>query len=222
MAHNRAAAIKYVLDNLEALVPGNSDTERYKAYLEGLSDKELTQYFQDLRDRTKWLTITVPNFGKSRIDIERNYKLADKLGLRFHKKVWYPNGEDGSSYQSEIDRLVIMQPVRIASQRLDKKKSIPKNQRSVNMLTGQPTGASKGASFSFPEIRLARAMGLEGSVVELIKYRGGDLRGNAALTASLIRTGRASIDVLKHYASGVESTARVQTYFNCMHLRMEV
>lgn len=222
MKGNRKDAVDFILKGLEGLAPGNSDVKRYREFFDKCSDKELAQYFQDIKDGKKWLTLTVPNFGPVRLSVERNFALADKLGLRFYKKVWFPAEGDLPQFMAPIERLCILQPFRLASQRLDKKKSIPKNQRSINMLTGQPTGSSKGASFSFPEIRLAKAMGLESSVVELLKYRGGDVRGHAALTASLIRTGQASIEALKHFASGVESTKRVQTYFNCMHLRMEV
>lgn len=219
---NKDKAIKYILDGLQAILPGNTDVARYKRYLEGLSKKDLDQYFKDLKEGTKWITLTAPNFGKSNLDIERNFKVAEKLGLEFYKKVWMPAEGDNPQYLSPIPRLCVHQPFRLASQRVDKKRAVPKHQRSLNALTGQATNASKGAGYSFPEIRLARAMGLDSSIVEMIKYRGGDLRGHAALSASLLRTGRASINALKHYASGVESTARIRTYFNCMHLRMEI
>ena len=90
--------------------------------------------------------------------------------------------------------------------------SIPKTQRVINALTGQPTGDSKGAGISHPELRVCAAMGLDSTMIELMKYRGGDNRGKAALTASLIRTGRASQSVLENFASGVESTSTLRSY----------
>ena len=222
MAYQREKALKFIYDNLEAILPGNIDVARHKRYFDSLSDKQLAEFFKDIQAGKKWLTLTAPNYWKSTLDLERNYKLADKLGLRLHKRIWMPASEGLPAYLSPIERLVCFQPFRIASQRVDKKKSIPKNRRHVNMLTGQATGASKGASFSFPEIRLAAAMGMEDSVVELIKYRGGDNRGGAALTASLLRTGRASMKALSYFASGVESSARLQTYLACMHLKTSI
>ena len=113
---------------------------------------------------------------------------------------------------------VIKVPVRVASQRIAKKMSIPKHQRIINSITGQPTGDSKGAAFSAPELRLCVAMGLDKTSVELMKYRGGDQRGWAALNASLNRFGNARQDQLQHFASGVVSTATLKTFLTSAHL----
>ena len=114
--------------------------------------------------------------------------------------------------------LVIKIPLRIASQRIAKKMSIPKHQRVINSITGQPTGDSKGAGFSAPELRLCVAMGLNKTSVELMKYRGGDLRGWAALNASLNRFGSARQEQLSHFASGVVSTSTLKTFLTSAHL----
>ncbi len=219
MAKNRQAATAYILEKLEQLLPGNSDTARYKTYLEGLSHPAFDQYMQDLASGKKYLTLTAPNFGKTNLNLERNYALADKLGVNFHHRLWMEGDDDTPTYLTPIPYLVVKLPFRLASQRLDKKKSIPKTQRVVNPLTGQPTGDSKGAAISYPELRVCAAMGLEKTMVELMKYRGGDARGNAALNASLMRTGRATQETLKHFAGGVESTATLKTFLASAMLR---
>lgn len=219
MTKNRQAATAFILEQLEKLLPGNSDTARYKTYLEGLSNPAFDQYMQDLASGKKYLTLTAPNFGKTNLNLERNYALADELGISFHHRLWIEGDEDTPTYLTPIPYLVVKLPFRLASQRLDKKKSIPKTQRVVNPLTGQPTGDSKGAAISYPELRVCAAMGLEKTMVELMKYRGGDARGNAALNASLMRTGRANQETLKHFASGVESTATLKTFLTSAMLR---
>ena len=219
MSGNRKAAIEYILKNLEEILPGNSDTPRYKEYLEKLSDKEFEAYMQALKTGDKYLTITAPNFGKVNLNLERNKKLADKLGIKLFHKLWFEGDENMPSYLSPIEYLVLKLPVRVASQRLAKKMSVPKTQRVINTLTGQPTGDSKGASISHPELRVCAAMGLENSMIELMKYRGGDNRGYAALNASLMRTGRASLKTLSFFASGVESTATLKTYLTAAMLK---
>lgn len=218
-ASRKAAFINFILSNLEAIAPGNSDTPRYKAYLEKMSDKEMKEYAKSLQSGEKYLTLTVPNAGKTKLSLERNFALAEKLGVKFFQKLWIEGKGDLPTYQTPIEYLVLMLPVRLASQRVAKKMSIPKTQRVINPLTGQPTGDSKGAGISLPELRVASALGLENSMVEMIKYRGGDLRGNAALNASLMRTGQASQETLKHYASGVESTKTLKTYLTSAHLK---
>lgn len=218
MPKNRAAAEAFIIENIKAILPNCSDVERYQAYFKSLNDAEFGQYIDDLKTGKKFLTITAPNFGSENLSLERNFALADKLGHDFFHRLWVKGEEGMPSYLTPVKYLVVSLPFRIPSQRLDKKKSIPVSQRVTNALTGQPTGDSKGASISYPEIRVCAAMGLDNSLVELLKYRGGDQRGYAAFNASLIRTGRASQDALKYFASGVESTARLKTFLTACHL----
>lgn len=218
MAKDRKSATAYILNILESILPGNSDVPRYKAYLEGLSDKAFEQYAQDLKSGAKYLTLTVPHGGPT-LSIERNVALADKIGLKLFNKLWMPGDETTPPYLSPIEYMVVKLPVRIAAQRIKKKMSIPKTQRVINTLTGQPTGDSKGAGISHPELRVCAAMGLDMSMVELMKYRGGDQRGRAALVASLSRTGQASQKVLENFASGVESTATLKAYLTSACLK---
>lgn len=222
MPGNRKAATDFILKSLEAILPGNSDTPRYKAHLESLSDKEFEQLMKDYKSGEKYLTLTAPNAAKQKLSIERNYAFADKIGVKFHQKLWYEGDGDTPAAQMPIERLVIKLPMRLASQRLDKKKSIPKTQKVINTLTGQPTGDSKGASISLPELRVCAAQGLDNTMVELIKFRGGDQRGNAALNASLVRTGHANLDTLAHFASGVVSGFTLKSYLTGCHLKANI
>lgn len=219
MAGNRQRATAFILKYMDAVLPGNPDTARYKTFLEGMSDKEFAQYMQDLKTGTRFLTLTAPNGKQPALSLERNFKVAEALGLRFFKKLYFSSDGESPEYLSPIEYLVIKLPMRLASQRIAKKASIPKTQRVINPLTGQPTGESKGASISYPEIRVIAAMGLENSLIELLKARGGDLRAGAALNASLMRTGRASMKTINHFASGVESTATLKTFLTAAHLR---
>lgn len=219
MAGNLNAATDLIVKTLEAILPGNTDGPRLKAYLESLSPKELDKYFEDLKSGEKYVTLTAPNFGKSNLNLERNHAVAKMLGVDFYQRIWMEGHDDQPTYLTPKKYLTVKLPMRLASQRIQKKMSIPKTQRVINTLTGQPTGESKGASISFPELRVCAAMGLEKSMVELMKYRGGDARGGAALNASLMRTGQASQAVLANFASGVESTATVKTYLTSAMLR---
>lgn len=218
MPGDRKKAEAQILADLEAISPGCVDVELYQKYFASMNDKAFEAFMLRLKDGSEWLTLTVPNAGKNKLDIERNVKLGDKWGHDFWSQIWFPADGEVSRYLTPEKYLVIKVPVRIASQRIAKKMSIPKHQRVINSITGQPTGDSKGAGFSAPELRLCVAMGLNKSSVELMKYRGGDLRGWAALNASLNRFGEARQDQLEHFASGVVSTATLKTYLTCAHL----
>jgi len=219
MAKDRKAVEAQILSDLALISPGCVDVQLYTDYFKRMSDKDFEAFMLRLKNKEEWISLTVPNVGKNTLSIERNYQLADKWKLNFHQKLWMPEDGDVPRYLTPHPYLVVMLPVRVASQRIAKKQSIPKHQRVLNTLTGQPTGDSKGAGFSAPELRLCVAMGLEKTAVELEKYRGGDLRGYAAMIASLGRYGQASQETLKHFASGVVSTTTVKSYFTSAHLK---
>lgn len=223
MAKNRQAAEAELLAGLELIAPGCSDIERYKQRFAKLTNAEFDAFIQRLRSGEETLQLTIPPGTEGKlINIERNMKVAAKWNHSFHQRIWMPADGDNPAYLTPISYFVCKEPVRIASQRIAKKASIPKTQRVINSLTGQMTGESKGASFSFPELRLCVAMGLKHAPTELMKYRGGDLRGNAALNASLVRLGSASLDTLSHFASGVVSTDTLYTYLTAAHIKNNV
>lgn len=219
MPGNRQAATAYILQALEEILPKNKDVAQYRVFLDGMSDADFDKYMHDLRSGKRYLTLTSPNHASTKLWLDKNVELAKKWKVKLHQKLWITGDEETPTHLTPIEFLVIPVTVRVASQRLQKKMSIPKTQRVINALTGQPTGDSKGASISYPELRVCAAMGLENSMVELMKYRGGDARGGAALTASLVRTGHASLKTLHHFASGVESTQTLKTFLTSIHLR---
>lgn len=220
---NRKQAEATLLSGLQELAPGCSDIARYQALFAKWSDKEFDHFMQKLKSGEATLQITVPPGTEGKhLTIENNFKVADKWGHDFFHRLWMPAEDGQPAYLTPIKYFVCQLPVRVASQRIAKKASIPKSARSINSLTGQPTGDSKGASFSFPETRLAAAMGLVKAPVELLKYSGGDTRGQAAMSASLVRTGRASQEVLKHFASGVVSTNTLHTYLTSAMIKNNV
>lgn len=217
---NRQKAEQELLDGLEAISPGCSDVARYKERFSKMDDQAFQQFIERLKTGKETVQLTVPPGEESkRLSIERNKEIADKWGHSFYHRLYMPSDNGTPRYLTPLEYLVVSLPIRVASQRIAKKMSIPKTQRVINSLTGQPTGDSKGAGFSFPELRLCMSMGLEKSSVELMKYRGGDQRGHAALMASLSRSGKASQEVLEHFASGVESTTTLYTYLTSAHLK---
>ena len=85
-------------------------------------------------------------------------------------------------------------------------------------MSGQPTGDSKGSKISFPELQILASMGLDNCVVEMMKFRGGDLKGFNAMNGMIGKYGEASLKTLANYSSGVESTRTLKTFLTGMHL----
>ena len=219
MAGNRAATEAFIVSNIEALVPGSENANTYKKLFAKMSDDEFDKFVMGLETGDTILPIVVPNFSKSSISVERNFALAKKLGHEFFQRIWFGAKGDTPAYLSPVKYLVVDLPLRRASQLLIKKLSVAEHNKTVDTLSGQPTGASQSSGISFPELQVMAAMGLDNSVVELMKYRGGDVKGHNALNSMISRYGSANQKTLANYSSGVESTRTMKTFLNCMLLR---
>jgi hypothetical protein len=149
--------------------------------------------------------------------VERNLKVAKQWGHEFFEKIWLP-GPDGQMYLSPIPYLVIELPLRRQAQHLIKKISIPEDNRSVDNLTGQPTGRSKGSKLSYPEFQVLAALNLDANITEMAKYRGGDTGGFNAMNKQIANTGTVSQESIEHLSTGVESTKTLHTLLVAMHL----
>ena len=62
------------------------------------------------------------------------------------------------------------------------------------------------------------AQGLDRTIEELMKYRGGDEKGFNAMNKSIINRGGVSLDAIAPYAGRVKSTETVSSYLKAMHL----
>lgn len=215
----RAKAEQYIVNYIKKLSPLSGNDKIYQDFFKSLSDEQFDEFMSDLESGKKKLSLIEPNGIKTGLSIENNLELAKELGHEFFQRLWIDGKEDEPAYLTPNPYLVLDLPVKRASQLLTKKIKVPEHNKVVDVLSGQPTGDSKGAKISYPELQVCASMGLENSMVELMKYRGGDVRGNKAYNAMLFKTGRANINTLSNYASGVESVKTLKSFMTGMMLR---
>lgn len=214
---NRAAAEAYILKWIEKLLPGSENTELYKGLFKGMNDKEFDTYIKGFKDQSTLLAVIVPHEGRVKMSVERNIKLAQELGTSFFKRIWIPEGEGGEYYLTPTKNMVIYQTMRRASQLLTKKLSVSEGGAAFDALTGQTT--AQGAALSYPEVQMLSAIGLDATLTELLKYRGGDRGGLAAMNTLVSKQGAVSLNALAPYATGVKSVQSLKTYLTAMHFR---
>lgn len=219
MAKNRKAAEDLCLSIVGKIVPDGSQVPIYKEYFASMDDKEFEAFINRLSTGEEKLSIISHNFSKSSPTTENNLAIAKSLGHNFFTPIVYEGQNDMPSYSTPIEYMVVDLPARRASQTIVKKAKIPKNQDTIDFLTGQPTGESKGAKISYPELQLCMAMELDASMAELMSVRGGDDGKRRIYNAALNRYGSVSQKQLEPYATGVTSTATLRTLFTCIHLR---
>ena len=219
MAKNRKAAEAFILEYIEKLLPGSPNKAQYEAFFKSMSDIDFEQYMKDLDTGVKFLTIKAPNYIQPALSVRRNLDIGKELGHRFFQRLWIGPKGDMPAYLTPIEYLVMDLPLKRMSQTLKKKISIPDSNKVIDATSGQPTGDSGRARVSYPEMQILTAMGMDQSVTELIKYRGGDLKGFNAMNAMIARMGSANQATLSHFSSGVESTRTLKTFLTAAHLK---
>lgn len=219
MNDKRKKAQDVILKYIDKMMPGSPNNRYYQELFASMDDDAFHQFMLDIKDGKKHLCIIAPNMVKPELDVARNFAIAKELGYNFMQRIWINGTGDRPKYLTPIPYPVVKLPLRRQGQLLDKKISIPEDNRSVDDLTGQPTGRSKGAKISYPEIQVLAAMGLDDCVQEFIKYRGGDTRGFDAMNKTISKTGGVALKAIAPYASGVESTKTMKTILTAMHIR---
>lgn len=215
---NRKAATEFILKYIEKLLPGSPNKQRYEELFATMSDKQFDSYMKQLKSGEINLSIISPNLTNDRLDLKRNLKIAEELNHEFFQKLVLTDPTTGMTYLTPVKYMVVDLPVRRQVQLLQKKVTIPENNKHVDELSGQSTGASKGSKISFPELQVLFAQNLESTITELIKFRGGDTKGFNAMNRSIYETGGVSIEHLAQTGTKVKSVTTLSTLLKAMHL----
>lgn len=216
---SRKAAEQVILTWIDKLAPGGENKDLYSTMFSKMNNEEFKTFIDDLEKGRKKLAVISPNFSKNEISVERNFKIAKELGHSFFKRIWVPAKGDNPSYLTPNEYLVLILPLRRQAQLLDKKISVPENNNSIDNMTGQPTGQSKGAKISFPEVQVLNALNQKEALTELLKIRGGDNKGFNAMNTMISRTGNVSLKAIEPFTGQVKSTESLQAMLTGMHLQ---
>lgn len=218
---NRKKTEELIYSFMSDLDKSGHNTEQYKRIFSEMSDKQFDDFMKDIRSGERSLMMLAPLTKTKHITVENNLKVAKKYGVPLFERLVFTNDPDRPDYKTDIEYLVLNLPVRRQSQNIVKKISVPENNKVIDSLTYQPTGESKGAKISYPEVQVMIGMGLDKSLNELIRYRGGDKGGFAAYNAMMFRHGSVNLNTISSYTTGVESTKTLKTLLLGMHLKLE-
>ena len=216
---NRKKATDMILKYVDKILPGGKNKEMYENILSKLSDKEFDAYMKKLESGEEALFLIAPIMNKAKLSLDNNLKIAEALGHNFFEKLWLTDPVTGGTYLTPIPYLVVDLPLRRQAQTLDKKMSVSSGDGNTDIMTGQST--SKGASLSFPELQTLYAQGLDKSIEELIKVRGGDEKAFLSSSKSMIETGSFSLSKLD-YSGKVKSTEVLGILLKAMHLNNNI
>lgn len=215
---NRKAATAEAVKWLEELLPGSGNAELYRKQLDALSDEAFDAFMTQLESGEACVSLTAPNLSKHKLTIENNLRVSKLLGHDFFQRLWLTDPNTNTLYLTPVKYMVVDLPLRRQQQMLVEKMSIPEDNSHIDELTGQPAGVSASSRISFPELQVLYAQGLDQSIEELIKFRGGDLKAFQAMNRMIVETGGASLNSIKRVPTRVRSTETLSTILKAMHL----
>lgn len=213
---NRELATKELLYFIDQFAPGSPNRDIYEKRLEAMSNKQFDTFMKKLESGEEILALWIANLDKHRIDLKRNLKIAKQLDYDFWQHLTLTDPETGQVYTTKAKHMVVDLPLRRQVQMLYKKMSVPEDNKKVDERTGQPTGESKGASLSYPELQVNAAKGLDAMITELIKFRGGDVKAFNAMNRSIMQTGSVDLKSLENIPTKVKATETLSVMLKSM------
>ena len=219
---NRKKAEAFIFQFLRDVEPTGYNVEKYKEIFAKMSDKQFDTWMKGMRDKTQYMVLFKPMYEAKGITIENNFKVAQKYGLNFYERLIFSGNKNEPDHMTATEALVLDLPYRRQSQTLVKKISVPANNKTIDQLTYQPTGASKGSKISYPELQVLIGMRLDKTIEELIQIRGGDRGGFAAYNAMVMRYGKVNLKAIENHRTGVESTRTLKIYMASMHIKSTI
>lgn len=218
MAGNRKAAEAEALSWVNDIDPSGENGKKLAALFKDMSDTQFAAWIEALKNRQDYVPMTTPAMGKSPITVENNMKVAEKRNVPLFERIWVTDNATGQVYLSPIKYPVVYLPIRRQIQSLVNKVSIPDDNKHLDELSDQPVGPSKGSSLSFPEIQVLYAQGFNKSLLELMKYRGGDSKGWRIMEKQMVEGGTASLEALEALGTRAKASDTLSILFKAAHL----
>ena len=215
----KEAFVKTFLEGIDQILPGNKLHPLYTEYFDGLSATAMEALVVAIEKEEMILPIIVPNLHAEKIKVERNLKLAEKWGHKFYQHLTLTDPTDPSvTIQTPEKYLVVDLITRRQAQTLEDKMSIPKDNTHVDDLSGQVTGESKGSAISKPESHVLDFHGLDATLTELMKPRGGDMEAWNTMSQSIMETGVAKLSEVTDAGTHAKSAETLETWLKVAHI----
>jgi hypothetical protein len=219
MAKDRKAAEKEAIYFISKFLPGSDNPKVYEEMFARMSDKQFEEWIEALENGTEIMALYAPNLMDTTLQMTRIYEIADELEYELFQHVILTDQQTGQTYRTANKHLVGIVPFRRQVQMLVKKASIPSSNHVIDQRTGQPTGDSKGARLSAPELQVNASKGLHDMIREMIKCRGGDEQAYLQMNRSILDTGEASINsIMTENDTMVKSNKTLSVYLKAQHL----
>jgi ribosomal protein S18 acetylase RimI-like enzyme len=212
----RLAIIAHIVKHMNLMDPDGDNGRRYTELLTKMSDAEFSAFMTRLKEKKEHLHLVAPAFRKN-LSVPNLMKASESLGVQIFQRLWLHDPVTGRRFLTKHKYPILVEPVRRAQQFLDKKISIPENDKKIDAMTGQVTGDDRAAGISAPEEHILRTRGLSKTLRELVGVRGGDIAAFGEFKRQIEENGSVQLDTLST-DSRARSGAIVNIFFKAMHL----
>ncbi len=207
-----------ILKWVNEIDPSGENGKLQQSFFDRMSDEQFTIWMEAIRDGKDTVSMLSPNLDKNRkMSIANNLRVADMMGVQLFQRVWVTDPVSGEEWLTPIKYLVCHVPVRRQIQTRENKMAVPKNNETLDELTDQVTGASGKSSISSPEMLVLVSAGLNRTVEEFMKVRGGDQKALRYTDRAILETGGVSLDQVSKLGSRAKSTSVLATFLRGMH-----
>ncbi len=205
MNRNRNAFESFVLEFMGKITPGKGNVKIYKNIFAALNDNQFETFVQRL-EQGQSLPIWLSNYDKQEmINFDNVVKLAKEYGVQIEQQLIMTDEDTGIEHITPETFFVGTAEVRKQRQMLVKKFSAAKDDSSIDDLTGQVIGVSKGGGLSYPEAQVLIELGLPTMTQELYDVKGGDLAALDHYRNELTTTGKTNTKSCLRKGSGVKA-----------------
>lgn len=217
---NRKAAQDLILKWIKEIDPSGVNHDMYKNDIfPSMSDKAFDDWMQLIRDKKDYIFVNMPNLKGKKLTVANNLNVAKKMGVEFFQRISQIDNDTGKRYTGTRKYLVIHLPIRRQIQMIADKISVQEGSGKRDALSGQVTQGTRGSSISYPETLVLYSQGLDRSITELVKARGGDEMASRLLKDEIIATGNASLANIENLPTRAKSTDTLSTMLTAMHIK---
>lgn len=218
MAKNRKKATSVGVKLIEELFPNTGNAARLAELWNKLSDKEFDAMMERFRNDEERLYVVLPTLNSPTFDQRHFLEFGKRHGLEFFHHVEMTDPDTGKPFITPIRYLIMQLPINRLQQLQEYKVSLPEDNYHVDELSGQVTGVSKGARFSFPELNVVLGKGHKIAAAEIIAVRGGNAMANRKLEYSIAMSGHGNAQEALAGTRGAKSTQTLAGLLRTVHL----
>lgn len=214
----KADTIDFIVKHVNMIDKSGEAGERYEKHLTAMSLEEFDKFMQSLKNKEDVLYVNIPNFHSKSVTLTNNLEVAKKIGVEFFQRLRITDPITKKTFLTPRKYAVLHIPVRRQIQTIKSGLSYAVDNSKIDPTTGQVVGESKSAALSAPESFILYSKGLNKSITELTKMRGGDIQAQRHAYRKLHEQGFVTVDEISMLGTRVISTETFSNYLKAIHI----